>query len=145
VDGITGRHACLEDLRRPQAAWGASLPELAWAHEAGIETPMPPAPDFGIDTTIRILADRPNVHFKFTEINVERMQEGGVDTAQVVRRMADTFGAARLVWGSDVGQSLKWPFADKVAHAHAAAALLDSRERALFLHDSAAGIYGGNS
>ena len=124
-------------------AWGASLPELAWAREAGIETPMPPAPDFGIGT-IHILVDRPNVHFKFTEINVERMQEGGVDTAQVVRRMADIFGAERLVWGSDVGQSLKWPFADKVAHAHAAAALLDSREQALFLHDSAARIYGGS-
>jgi predicted TIM-barrel fold metal-dependent hydrolase len=124
--------------------WGASLPELAWAREAGIETPMPPAPDFGIDSTIRVLEDRPNVHFKFTEINVERMQEGGVDPAQVVRRMADTFGAERLLWGSDVGQSLKWPFADRVAHAHAAATLLDDNERRLFLHDSAARIYGGS-
>jgi predicted TIM-barrel fold metal-dependent hydrolase len=71
------------------------------------------------------------------------MQEGGVDTAQVVRRMADTFGAQRLAWGSDVGQSLKWPFADKARHAREAAALLDARERALFLHDNAARIYGG--
>ena len=123
--------------------WGASLPELGWAREAGVETPMPPAPDFGIDTTIRIFQDRPNVYFKFTEINVERMQEGGVEPAQVLRRMADTFGAERLMWGSDVGQSLKWPFADKVAHAHAAAALLGVGERRQFLHDSAASVYGG--
>jgi L-fuconolactonase len=123
--------------------WGASLPELAWAKEAGISTPMPPAPDFGIDSTIRMLEDRPNVYFKFTEINVERMLEGGVDAAQVVRRMANAFGTQRLVWGSDVGQSLAWPYADKIAHAHAAAALLQVGERASFLHDNAAGIYGG--
>lgn len=121
--------------------WGASLPELEWAREAGIATTMPPGPDFGIEASIRILEDTPNVFFKFTEINFERMQEGGADPAQVVRRMADTYGAQRLVWGSDVGQSLKWPYADKIAHAHAAAALLDAAERALFLHDNAARIY----
>lgn len=123
--------------------WGASLPELAWARDAGIETAMPPAPDYGIDSTIRLLADTPNIHFKFTEINVERMQEGGVDPAEVVRRMADRFGAGRLCWGSDVGQSLAWPYADKIAHAHAATRLLNAAERRQFLHDTAARIYAG--
>jgi L-fuconolactonase len=122
--------------------WGASLPELAWARDAGIATPMPPAPDFGIESCIGLLHDTPNVFFKFTEINVERMQEGAVDPARVVRRLADRFGAARLVWGSDVGQSLQWPYADKVGHAHAATALLDASERNSFLHDNAARIYG---
>lgn len=121
--------------------WGASLPELAWAREAGIDTAMPPAPDFGIESTIHILERTPNVYFKFTEINVERMQEGGVDTALVVRQMADRFGAARLVWGSDVGQSLRWPYQDKVGHALAAARLLDAGERSAFLHDNAARLY----
>jgi predicted TIM-barrel fold metal-dependent hydrolase len=123
--------------------WGASLPELAWAREAGIGFTMPPAPHFGTDGTIRILEDTPNVYFKFTEINVERMQERGVEPAQVLRRMADVFGAERLVWGSDVGQSMKWPFADKVRHAVESAALLDERERSLYLHDNASRIYRG--
>lgn len=123
-------------------AWGASLPELAWAREAGIDTPLPPGPDFGIGNTIGLLEDTPNVYFKFTEINVERLQEGGVDAALVVRRMVDHFGAARMVWGSDVGQSLKWSYADKVAHAHAAARLLDASEKAAFLFGNAARIYG---
>jgi len=121
--------------------WGSSLPELAWAREAGIETAMPPAPHFGIDSTIHILSDTPNIYFKFTEINVERMQEGGVDPAVVVRQMADRFGAGRLMWGSDVGQSLKWPYEAKVAHAHAAARLLEAEEREGFLHGNAARIY----
>jgi predicted TIM-barrel fold metal-dependent hydrolase len=124
-------------------AWGASLPELAWGRETGIEVIMQPGPDFGIDATVGIFDDTPNVYFKFTEINIERMQERGVDAAPVVRRLVDRFGPGRLVWGSDVGQSLKWPFADKARHAREAAALLDARERALFLHDNAARIYGG--
>ena len=121
--------------------WGASLPELAWAREAGIETAMPPPPGYGIGSTIGLLADTPNIHFKFTEINVERMLEGGVDPADVVRRMVDRFGAGRICWGSDVGQSLAWPYPDKIAHAHAAARLLDAGERRQFLHDTAARIY----
>lgn len=121
--------------------WGASLPELEWAREAGIETALPPPPDFGIGDTIGIFADTPNVYFKFTEINVERMLEGGVDPALAVRRMADRFGASRLCWGSDVGQSLAWPYAEKITHAHSAARLLDAGERTLFLHDTAARIY----
>lgn len=121
--------------------WGASLPELAWAREAGIDFTLPPAPDFGIDT-LGLFDDTPNVCFKFTEINFERLQEAGVDPARVVRRMADRFGAARLMWGSDVGQSLKWPFEDKIAHAHQSAALLDQHERGQFLHAAAARVYG---
>lgn len=122
-------------------AWGASLPELAWAHEAGIEIELPHGPDFGVDA-LGIFDDTPNVHFKFTEINFERMHEGRVDPARVLRRMADRFGAARLMWGSDVGQSLKWPYHQKVAHAHQAASLLDAHERGEFLHAAAARIYG---
>jgi hypothetical protein len=41
-----------------------------------------------------------------------------------------------------VGQSLRWPYPQKIAHAHAAAALLDAAGRARFLHDNAARIYG---
>ena len=120
--------------------WGASVPELAWAREAGITISLPGAPDYGVDA-LGLFDDTPNVYFKFTEINIERMQEGGVEPARVVRRMADRFGAARLMWGSDVGQSLKWSYADKVAHAQAAAALLDAGERAAFLQGTAARVY----
>lgn len=121
--------------------WGASLPELAWARDTGIDTHLPPPPDFGIDATVRILEDTPNVFFKFTEINVERMQEMGIDPALAVRRMADVFGARRLMWGSDVGQSVKSGFEAKVTHAHAAARLLEPIEHSDFLHDTAARIY----
>jgi L-fuconolactonase len=125
-------------------AYGATLVELAWAREAGIgEVGLPPPPDFGIDETIGIFADTPNVYFKLTEVNMERLHGTGVAAARVVRRLADSFGAQRLVWGSDIGQSLRWSYAEKVSMGRAAADLLDARERALFLHDNAARIYGG--
>lgn len=123
-------------------AYGVSHVEEAWAKEAGMaEITWPPPPDFGINETIRIFEDTPNVYFKLTEINIERLSLTGIVPARIVRRMADSFGAERLVWGSDVGQSLRWPYADKASMGREAASFLSAAERALFLHDNAARIY----
>jgi L-fuconolactonase len=123
-------------------AYGVTHVELAWAREAGIASiSMPPPPDFGIGETIRMFEDTPNVYFKLTEVNIENLTAAGIAPARIVRRLADSFGAERLVWGSDIGQSLRWSYAEKASMAHAAASFLDDRERALFLHDNAARIY----
>ncbi len=122
--------------------YGATHVELAWARDAGIaQAGLPPPPDFGIGDTIRLFEKTPNVHFKLTEVNLENLDAVGVPAAQLVRRLADLFGAERLVWGSDVGQSLRWPYDEKVSMARAAATLLTEPERALFLHDNAERIY----
>ena len=122
--------------------YGATSVELAWAREAGMEEiVMPPPPDFGIDSTIRIFEDTPNVHFKLTEVNMERLLATGVDAARLVRRLADCFGAQRLVWGSDVGQSLRWTYAEKAAMGRAAASLLSAQDAAAFLHGNAMRIH----
>jgi len=120
---------------------GMSQVELKWAREAGDETDMPPPPDFGISDTIRIFEDTPNVHFKLTEINMENLHAAGVDPARLIRRMADVFGAGRLMWGSDIGQSTRWTYDEKVAMGRAAADLLTEDERRLFLYDNAARVY----
>jgi hypothetical protein len=57
-------------------------------------------------------------------------------------RMANT-RPAHMVWGSDIGQSLRWSFADKASMARDAASFLSATERALFLHDNAARIHAG--
>ena len=72
---------------------------------------------------------------------MERLHETGLSAAPLIRRMADVFGASRLVWGSDVGQSLRWPFDAKAGMGRAAADLLSPQERAQFLHDNAARLY----
>ncbi|MEJ0099421.1 MAG: amidohydrolase family protein [Pseudomonadota bacterium] len=120
----------------------ATLVELAWAKEAGIaEVSLPPPPDFGIEATIGRFADTPNVYFKFTEVNIENLHRSGIDSSQLIRSMADRFGANRLVWGSDIGQSLRWDFAEKASMARAACSLLTATESRLFLHDNAAHLY----
>jgi L-fuconolactonase len=122
----------------------ATLVELAWARESGIaEVAMPPAPDFGIEATISRFADTPNVYFKFTEVNIENLYRSGIDPAQLIRSMANRFGAERLVWGSDIGQSLRWTFAEKASMARAACSLLSAAESRQFLHDNAARLYDG--
>ncbi|HXR53303.1 MAG TPA: amidohydrolase family protein [Steroidobacteraceae bacterium] len=123
--------------------YGATLVEMNWARDSGVTGAlvMPPPPDFGIGEFIRIFEDTPNVHFKLTEVSMERLHETGLSAAPLIRRMADVFGASRLVWGSDVGQSLRWPFDAKAGMGRAAADLLSPQERAQFLHDNAARLY----
>jgi len=77
--------------------YGMSQYEVALIEEAGGTVTMPPPPHFGIDTTISIFEDVPNVHFKITEINMERLVKAGVSAADLVRRMVYGFGQDRLV------------------------------------------------
>jgi predicted TIM-barrel fold metal-dependent hydrolase len=121
--------------------YGMSQYEVALREEAGETVTMPPPPDYGIDKTIAIFADVPNIYFKITEINMERLVKSGVAAADIVRRMVDIFGPDRLVWGSDVGQSMLWSYPEKVSMAREATQLLTADERANFLHRNAARIY----
>lgn len=122
--------------------FGMTQYEVALADEAGEAVVMPPPPHFGLDTTIEIFRDVPNVHFKITEINMERLVKAGVRPAHLVRRMIDSFGPDRLVWGSDVGQSMLWSYARKVEMALEATDFLTAEETRAFLHGNAARIYG---
>ncbi len=122
--------------------YGMSQFEVAQAEAAGETVDNPPPPHFGIDTTISLFEDTPNVLFKITEINMERFAAAGVRPAHVVRRMVDSFGPDRLMWGSDVGQSMRWSYADKTAMGRAAADFLTAEEAKGFLHDNAARAYG---
>ena len=121
--------------------FGMTQYEVARAEQEGVTVVMPGAPDFGIDSTIRIFEDVPNVHFKITEINMERLAAADVRPARIVRRMVDSFGSGRLVWGSDVGQSMGWSYTEKTEMARSAADFLSEDERAKFLHDNAARLY----
>jgi predicted TIM-barrel fold metal-dependent hydrolase len=121
--------------------YGMSQYEVALLEDEGQVVEMPPPPDYGIDETIAIFENVPNVYFKITEINMERLVKARVRPADLVRRMVDGFGPDRLIWGSDMGQSMLWSYAEKVAMAHGATALLSDAEARGFLHDNAARIY----
>ncbi|WP_375206930.1 amidohydrolase family protein [Hyphococcus sp.] len=121
--------------------YGMTQVEVGYAKEDGEDILMPPPPDFGINETIKIFEDVPNVNFKITEINMERLAAEKVRPAHLVRRMVDSFGPDRLIWGSDVGQSMLWPYDEKTEMARSAADFLTTEEAEKFLHDNAARIY----
>lgn len=121
--------------------FGMTQYEVGLAKAAGEDVVLPRAPHFGIDETISLFEDVPNVYFKITEINMERFKAEGVRAAHVVRRMVDSFGPDRLTWGSDIGQSMLWNYQEKTAMARAAADFLTEDESRKFLHDNAARVY----
>jgi predicted TIM-barrel fold metal-dependent hydrolase len=121
--------------------YGMSQYEVRLASETGEEVVLPGPPNFGIEETIAIFEDVPNVHFKITEINMERLAAANVRPAHLVRRLVDGFGPDRVVWGSDVGQSTLWDYTEKTAMARSAADFLTPDEARRFLHDNAARVY----
>lgn len=86
------------------------------------------------------LVDIPNIVFKFTQINLNRFRETAIDAAKFVRRIVDTYGAGRVMWGSDYGNT-KDAYPDMVAQAIAATGLLSDAERARVLHDNGAKLF----
>ncbi|MES1971128.1 MAG: amidohydrolase family protein [Pseudomonadota bacterium] len=86
------------------------------------------------------LVDVPNIVFKFTQINLNRFRETGIDAAQFVRLIVDTYGASRVMWGSDYGNT-KDAYPDMVAQMIAATSLLSAAERAQVLHDNGARLF----
>lgn len=103
-----------------------------------------PAVDKGDEGTIGAehlsLLYVPNIRFKFTQINFNRFAETGIDPQRFVRRMVDTFGVERVMWGSDYGNT-KNSYEEMVEHAIAATALLTDAERAKVLHDNGRALF----
>lgn len=120
----------------------ASTPETRYAKSQGIEYVIPPPPDFGIAGCLAPFTELGHVHFKVTDINFDRLEDMHFDSAVFLRALADRFGAQRLLWGSDVGQSPA-PYAEKLERLHASARLLDEKERAQYFGATARRLYGG--
>ena len=119
----------------------ASTPETRFAASQGIDYVIPPPPGFGIPESLASFDELGHVHFKVTDINFDRLEERHFDSAAFVRALADRFGTARMLWGSDVGQSPA-PYAEKLARLQASVARLDARERAEFTGGTAFRLYG---
>jgi len=117
-----------------------STPEKKWGEANGHDYSIPTGPDFGVAEHLTELGTLPHVFFKVTDINFDRLEEAHLDAARFVRVLADTFGASRLLWGSDVGQSPA-PYAEKVARLHHAAQLLNETERAALFAGTAMRLY----
>lgn len=105
--------------------------ELDWMAREG----LPVGPEY-VDDALA-LADYDNVVMKVSSINLSASGE----PAGFVRRALQVFGAQRLIWGSDIGQS-RGDYQAKVNMARAAVADWAPQERDQFLYGNAARLYG---
>lgn len=81
-----------------------------------------------------------NIHFKWTTLNIDALSNAGIDPAAFLRAAVDAFGAPRLMWGSDFGNTTR-PYAGIVADAQDATRLLNAAERAAVLGGSARALF----
>lgn len=116
VDHVGGAHAAVIEQR--------------WLESQGHS----PGPEYS-DDMLR-LADHRNVVVKFSDINLE----GSPDPSAFVLRIAGIFGADRMIWGSDIGQS-RGDYGHMVQLARQAVSLLSAADQSALLHDTAAALY----
>jgi L-fuconolactonase len=94
----------------------------------------------GLTAAHRALAACANISFKVTSINFTRFEKEGISAERFLREAVDIYGADRMMWGSDFGNTLTdyVVLADK---ARRSAALLNEAERRAYLHDGGARIF----
>ena len=98
------------------------------------------APDFGVEPMIKNLRLFANVYFKFTSINIEQLEAKKISTTDMLRHAVDVYGADRMVWGSDVGNS-DGAYNQLVTAMLKACEQLTLNEKRRLLHDTATRVY----
>jgi L-fuconolactonase len=108
------------------------LEHLGWTGSSGTQDGL--LPDH------LALRDHPNVHFKWTTLNIDALSNAGIAPAAFLRAAVDLFGAQRLMWGSDYGNTTR-PYAGIVADAHDATRKLTAAETSAVLGGSARALF----
>lgn len=97
-------------------------------------------PDYGLDALLAALIPYANLSLLLSTINLGRLATDGNASAPVVERLVDAFGADRIMWGSDIGQS-RGTYEEMRALADAAVATLPESDRRLVLDGTGHAIY----
>lgn len=88
-----GRHA----MRYPNA-------QILLDH-IGFPRPDAAPATWGLTPQHIALADLDNVNYKYTSLLIEQLHAAGVDEKPFLEHMVQTFGADKMTWGSDVGNT----------------------------------------
>jgi predicted TIM-barrel fold metal-dependent hydrolase len=122
------RHIAATAARFPNTR--VVLDHIGWLAPLG-------APDYGVTAGHRAVAELPNVHLKLTTLNLEH---AAAPTDELVAHLVRVFGADRLMWGSDVGNS-PGSYPELVDLARTATRRLDPAERAAVLGGTARRVF----
>lgn len=95
-----------------------------------------------LDPLLRLSA-RANLHLKVTTHTLDHAAEARGGVAAMIERLIGSFGAERLMWGSDFSQTHDRPYAELVALGRAAFASRSEGERAACLGDTARRLWPG--
>jgi predicted TIM-barrel fold metal-dependent hydrolase len=82
----------------------------------------------------------PNLYVKVSTHNLKRFTVGGASARPVLKRLVEAFGAHRIVWGSDLGNS-KMSYPDMISLAKDAVADLPGADQAMILSGTAESLY----
>lgn len=97
-------------------------------------------PDHGLPPALRTLARFQNVFVKVTSVNFERLREAGLPLDAFVAHVVGVFGADRVLWGSDTGNT-PGSYDELVADALAATEGLTAAERAAVLGGTGRAVF----
>ena len=139
-----GASLCLHLFRwNRDAAIAALVPLLArYAIDVVLDhvgNPTSEGPSFGLDVLEPLLPFE-RLFVKPSTINFEYIKKDAGDIAAFTGAVVARFGAGRVMWGSDVAQSIG-TYDGFISDAVAATATLSSAERAAVLGETAARVY----
>lgn len=98
-------------------------------------------PSYGLDAPLAALIEHDNLFLLLSTINLARLDAEQQPAAPVVEHLVAAFGAGRIMWGSDIGQS-QGDYARMCALADAAVGGLSADARRQVLYATAHAIYG---
>lgn len=121
------------DLARRFPSVRMVIDHLNWPEARG-------EPDYGLNGVRHALALYPNVFFKFTTLNIDKLQDDGRSPAAFLAYAVETLGAQRICWGTDMGNS-PGTYAELVGRGRAAARGLSPADQRAVLHDTGRALF----
>jgi predicted TIM-barrel fold metal-dependent hydrolase len=106
-----------------------------------VDFPTPQGgPEYGIDRVQRSLAQEKNIFYKVTTLNLDLLREAKVAASDFVDRIVAVYGADRVMWGSDLGNSAG-SYDELVERIIAATARLGDSDRRKVLYDTGRSVF----
>ena len=95
---------------------------------------------FGLTPDHLALARRKNVYYKYTTFLIEQVHEAKVDLTKFMHHMVGVYGADRMVWGTDIGNSEVDP-AEYTRHALDSTDGLSLAQKKAIFYDTAMKVF----